>query len=117
MYNKFDHIWAKLEVTDTSLEKACAEKLHKISWLLYLSAKPFVFESCFGKPSLPEYAFLIVAVLHTVVTNANHSSDSPDIRIGAIESFKRQNESSPTSAKLSDFVLKMIVTNTFSSQN
>jgi len=90
MFNKFDFIWSKLEIKDKSIEKACADKLKKISWMIYLYGKETVFgeqSSLISAPSLPEYAFLIVAVLHLVITNSNHSTTlfgQSDIEIGLV---------------------------------
>ena len=70
MYNKFDHIWSKLEIIDKSVIMSCEEKLKKFSWLIYIVAKQQIFESQ-GTHNLPEFAFLILATLQLVVINAN----------------------------------------------
>lgn len=72
MYNKFDCVWDKLGVKDLQVQKACKDKLKKLTWHLYLHAKA----TCFTQeevPDLPEYAILIVVVLDFMASNLNPS--------------------------------------------
>jgi hypothetical protein len=62
MFNKFDHIWSKLEISDKSVTMSCEDKLKKISWLIYIVSKQNIFESM-SNQGLPEFAFLILATL------------------------------------------------------
>lgn len=39
MFNKFDHIWQKLEVKDKSMAMNTEEKLKKMGWLIYILSK------------------------------------------------------------------------------
>ena len=73
MYNKFDHIWQKLEVKDKSMTLNAEERLKKMGWLIYILSKQHIFEAhnMHGNHSLPEFAFLILATLQLVVLRAN----------------------------------------------
>ena len=44
IYNKFDSVWSKLALRDSSIDKACCEKLKRIAWLSYLLAKESILE-------------------------------------------------------------------------
>mgnify|MGYP000742710885 CR=1 FL=1 len=73
MFKKFDSVWTKLEVSDKTIETACVEKLRRMAWMIYITSKDMISETSHGS-SLTELAFLIVAVLHFLVENTNHSS-------------------------------------------
>lgn len=93
MYNKFDTIWSKLDIKDKCVEKACHEKLKKTAWLMYIVSKHSIFEeegkmNMHGNHSLPEFAFLILAVLQVIVVHSNHSGETADVDIGLIKSFR-----------------------------
>ena len=48
------------------MEKACAEKLKKMAWLMYIDVK-----TSLNQEDLSELAFLIVAVIHSVIMRIN----------------------------------------------
>ena len=119
MYNKFDFIWNKLEVKNKTVAKDIHHKLKKFSWTIYLCSKNIVFQNnnhIKNSVSLPEYAFLIVAVVHTCVCNMNHSRSAfggeADTEISVVELFKKQFDEDSMSMEpeqLNDFVLKLIL--------
>ena len=39
VFNKFEDIWNKLGIKDKSLNKASAEKIRKLAWLIFIIAK------------------------------------------------------------------------------
>jgi hypothetical protein len=116
MYNKFDTIWSKLDIKDKSVEKACQEKLKKTTWLMYIISKHAIFEeegkmNMHGNHSLPEFAFLILAVLQIMVVHSNHTGPSADVEIGIIKSFRAVQEQETFENEeegLSEFVMKFL---------
>lgn len=95
MYNKFDQIWEKLGVMDAQVERDCASKLKKMTWIIFIVAKNKLCEGNFkmnmpgGNQNLLEYTLLILAVIHLVILHSNCSSylheSQPDLKIGVIQ--------------------------------
>lgn len=102
MFNKFDHIWQKLEVKDKNMVLT-EEKLKKMGWMIYILAKQNIFESN-AIQSLPEYAFLILATLHLIVMRANQD----EVEIGILKQATSEKE---------EFVLKYLEATILSQQN
>ena len=120
MFNKFDNIWQKLDLKDKNIEKACEENLKKTAWLVYIVAKHSIFEeeaklNMHGNHSLLEFAFLILAVLHTVILHSNHSKDSQsDVEIPMISSFKANHNGDGDLRALSEHIMRFLESALFS---
>ena len=39
IYNKFNEIWGKVGIKDKSVTRACADKIRKMTWLIFIIAK------------------------------------------------------------------------------
>ena len=106
MFNKFDHIWQKLEVKDKNLALSTEEKLKKMGWLIYILAKQHIFSAhnMHGNHSLPEFAFLILATLQLVVLKANPA----EVDIGILKQATADKE---------EFVMKYLEATLLSQQN
>lgn len=39
VFNKFEEIWNRLGIRDKTLNKASADKIKKLSWLIFIIAK------------------------------------------------------------------------------
>jgi cellulose biosynthesis protein BcsQ len=100
------------------VERACSDKLKKLVWLLYLFGKEKVLcdqslnDVISSQPSLPEYGFMIVAVLLFVIMNLNHRANS-DVKVELIENFQTDAQDQ---GKLRDYVLQFLLHNMFSSR-
>lgn len=94
--------------------------MKKAAWLLYILSKHSIFEAeaklnMHGNHSLLEFAYLILAVLQTVIFHANHSQDEySDVEIPMITHFRANQNGSGDPKALSEHIMRFLESALFS---
>ena len=67
IFAKFEDLWTKVSVKDSSLMKDVADKLKKITWAIFILSK---FRILNRKGSPLDFAYLVAAAIHVVIVHA-----------------------------------------------
>lgn len=87
VFNKFEMCWAKMEISDFQVEKACVDKLKKLAWLVYITASSQIL----GVDGLMlDKTYLALSVLGLVATNSNHSGSGKEVDIQMVNRIKER---------------------------
>lgn len=81
-YQKFTHFWNKINITDTTLNKATSEPLKKIAWIIFILAKVRILQR---RGDFVEIVYLLCVILHTIVLHC-----PPDVSCELIEKFNKE---------------------------
>jgi len=49
LFNKFNEVWAKMKITDRTLQRDCQGKIKNFAWLIFITAKGNLYLSSYMK--------------------------------------------------------------------
>ncbi len=70
LFSKFEEIWEKLAVKDKTISTDLADKLKKITWIIFILGKVRILNR---KNDLVDSAYLLAAAIHVVAVHSPNS--------------------------------------------